>query len=198
MFFFFFYEPPRFLFSGTRTTTNGASRRLDARVSANGVDRGEIFTRVKASTRGRELSRHGTKLILPAAEEGGIARTRETRRFRSTRSSLPRRFFHPCGRMEWLKLTGVKLMNFRRKTWFVFFLFARMGCCLEKVVLFWRMLKEISGMFEDRQSFYALRNVRVHSGFGWNFNFISLWESRFYPCFLNLLKLCISRISLNL
>lgn len=50
---------------------NGASRRLDARVSANGVDRGEIFTRVKASTRGRELSRHGTKLILPAAEEGG-------------------------------------------------------------------------------------------------------------------------------
>lgn len=43
----------------------------DARVSANGVDRGEIFTRVKASTRGRELSRHGAKLILPAAEGGG-------------------------------------------------------------------------------------------------------------------------------
>lgn len=33
--------------------------------------RGEIFTRVKASTRGRELSRRGAKLIFPAAEEGG-------------------------------------------------------------------------------------------------------------------------------
>ena len=65
---FFFFLAAAFSFFRGRMGRRGG---WDAQVSANGVDRGEIFTRVKASTRGRELSRHGAKLILPAAQGGG-------------------------------------------------------------------------------------------------------------------------------
>lgn len=89
----------------------------DARVSANGVDRGEIFTRVKASTRGRELSRHGAKLILPAAEGGGEGCAHAWDAPLPVHEEFPSSPIFPSLRMTTgvVKVNGVKLMNFEEK-----------------------------------------------------------------------------------
>lgn len=138
-----------FFFSGT--TTNGASRRLNARVSANGVDRGEIFTRVKASTRGRELSRHGTKLIFPAAEEGGEGCAHAREAPLPVHEEFLADFSIPVDerRVEWLKLTEWNWWISKKNLIVFFFYLLGWKVFEETEVVCRRMLKKILKCFRE-------------------------------------------------